>query len=244
MPYLLLEHNQKDGNDFQHVGSIDSDWIVDVEDASDERYQTIVELLAERGYSQDPVTRHRFSKEFLLANSVQPLTLSVDLLTKSPRETRSSARRHRRIQPDLEARRLETAEFALSHFGDVTLQGYLLGGGFISVEVQMVDIVGSIATKGYALGRRYSEKDAYDLYALIANYGGGPIDVANSLRPFLEDHILKASLQKIRSWWNSLNGAGPIAVANFFNNEEGEARSRRIRDAFETVNRLLNELQL
>ena len=124
------------------------------------------------------------------------------------------------------------------------LIGELPGGGRIPLDIRMADVVGLVGTKGLALGRRYEEKDNYDLYAVIANYGLGPEEVANLVRPFVGESLLRSSLERIREWFKDINTAGPAAVAGFFSNELGEARQRRMRDAFETVDRFLWRLGL
>ena len=110
--------------------------------------------------------------------------------------------------------------------------------------VRMADVAGLVGTKGIALGRRYEEKDNYDLYAVIANYGDGPVELADLVRPFTAERLLRSSLEKIREWYRDVDAAGPAAVAGFFPDERGDARLRRIRDAFETVDRFPQELRL
>lgn len=106
----------------------------------------------------------------------------------------------------------------------------------------MADVVGLIGTKGTALGRRNEEKDSYDLYAVIANYGDGPVEVAELVRPFKDERLLRPSLEKIRLWFKDGDAAGPAAVMKFFEYEEGDARGMRKREAFEMVDRFLREL--
>jgi len=242
VPYLLLERHQGKDNPFRHVGSLDSDWVVNPDKVGSREYETIVRTLKRRGFHETPDIKYRLVKGVRVPNAAEPLEIAVDLLTAVPPSGKGSGRRHRKIQPDLPARVTPGAEVALAHFAILELEGELPTGGRVRLPVQVADVVGSIGTKGLALGRRFEEKDNYDVYALVANYGHGPVEVASAVKPFLGEPTLRSSLAKIREWFREVDDAGPVAVANFFQDEAGEARDRRIRSAFENVNRFLIEL--
>ena len=242
VPYLLLQRHQGKDNPFRHVGSLDSDWVVDPDKVGALEYETIVGALKKRGFQEAANMRYRLVKAVSVPNAAEPLEVAVDLLTAVPPRGEGSRRRHRKVQPDLPARVTSGAEVALAHFAILELEGELLTGGRVKLPVQVADVVGSIGTKGLALGRRFEEKDNYDIYALVANYGRGPVEVASTVKPFLGEPTLRSSLAKIREWFREVDAAGPVAVADFFLDEAGEARERRIRAAFESVNRFLIEL--
>jgi hypothetical protein len=244
VPYLLLQGHQGKDSVFRHVGSIDSDWVVDPDKVGSREYETIVGALKKRGFREDVNMRYRLVKDARVPDGPEPLEIAVDLLTAVPPRGRGSSRRHREIQPDLPARVTPGAEVALAHFATLELEGELLTGGRLELPVQVADVVGSIGTKGLALGRRFEEKDNYDIYALIANYGDGPAEVASAVKPFLGEPTLRSSLAKIREWFRGVDAAGPIAVADFFPNVAGGARDRLVRTAFENVDRFLIELGL
>ncbi len=243
VPFLLLREHQRPDNPFKHVGSMDSDWVIDPERVDAREYGTIVRSLKRRGFTEDPELRYRLVRRVSAAGAPE-VEVAVDLLTSPPPRGKGAARRHRTVQRDLAARVLEGAPLAFVHSTTMNLAGKLPSGGRLEVPIRTADVVGSIGTKGLALGRRYSEKDAYDLYALIANYGGGPVEVASLVKPFLREGLLVRGLDKVREWFGSPDAAGPAAVADFFVEEAGAARERRIRDAFEVVDRLLHELDI
>ncbi len=242
VPYLLLRQHQSEINPFRHVGSIDSDWVIDPGKVDSREYETIAGALKKRGFVEDPQIQFRLVKQTDVPGMDVPLAVAVDFLTRTPTKGLGAGKRHREVQRDLRARTFEAADLALAHSSRVMVEGDLLGGGWLKLEIRMADVVGSIGTKGFALGRRYEEKDNYDLYAVIGNYGRGPIEVAGIVYPFLGEPLLSEALRKVREWFKTLNGAGPVAVANFYVNEAGAARERRIRDAFEVVNRFVSEL--
>ncbi len=70
------------------------------------------------------------------------------------------------------------------HSFEHEIMGILPDNGETSIKMKIADIVGCITTKGIALGERYKEKDAYDIYSVVANYKDGPRDVAKEIVPF------------------------------------------------------------
>ncbi len=243
-PYLLLKRHQAADNPFRHVGSIDSDWVVNPETVESEKYDTIVQALTKRGFHQTPNILYRFAKSVPVEGLPTPFEISVDLLTVKPPKGKGSAHRHRQVQADLRALATPAAELALAHAEPIDLEGTLLGGGKLTVTVRVGDAVGSIGTKGLALGGRYVEKDSYDIYAVVANYGTGPAAVASLAKPYLGEPLLRKSLDTVRNWFRAIDAAGPVAVGNFYDFETGNVRERRVRDAFETVDRFLTDLGL
>jgi len=242
VPYLLLQQHQSRDNPFRHVGSLDSDWVIDPGKIDENEYETIVKTLRRRGFVKSKEIKFRLTKGFPVPGKSTVLEVAVDLLTRAPPTRPDTQKRHRRVQPDLEARAADWADVALSHSCDMTLTGELPSRGRVPLEIRMADAVGLVGTKGLALGRRFEEKDNYDLYAVIANYGEGPVEVASLMKPFAREPSLLPSLEKIRSWYADINAAGPASVGDFFDREAGDARLRRIRDAFEVLDRFLREL--
>jgi hypothetical protein len=91
-----------------------------------------------------------------------------------------------------------------------------------------------LALKGIAIGDRYVEKDAYDIYALCAHYRGGPAAVTEVLEPFLGEEAVARGLQAICGRFRAVDAEGPTWVARFVGGDpETETRIRR--DAFMTV---------
>lgn len=244
VPYLLLQQHKRPDNPFRHVGSVDSDWLIDPDCVDPQEYDTIVGSLKRRGFAEDPAVRYRLTKSVSAEGVPEPFEVAVDLLTTALPKGKGSARRHRTIQRGVEARTIEAGALALDHFTVMPLEGKLLSGGQLELTIRMADVTGSLGTKGLALGRRFDEKDSYDVYALIANYGAGPVEVAGLVRPFLGEPLLEQALAEIGSRFESVDAAGPVAVADFFANEAGTARERRSRDAFEVVGRFLRELRV
>src|SRR3970282_560986 len=88
-------------------------------------------------------------------------------------------------------------------------------GGQTRVRMKVADMVGSLALKGIAIGERYAEKDAYDIYALCAHCRGAPAAVAELLRPFRDEEPVRRGLAAIAEKFRDRDAEGPTWTAVF-----------------------------
>jgi len=251
-PYLILEQfgergafqgDTFQGDAFQtvfaHVGSIDIDFVVDPAIVDADRYATIVELLLSRGY--EPVKDSLFQFQKIIASPVngRPHLIRVDFLTPRPLTGEGRSHRHREIQHDLQARTLEGADVALRHWFWYEFDAQLPDGAQTRVRVKVTDVVGNLALKGIAIGERYAEKDAYDIYALGAHYRGGPAAVAAALQQFREEELVRHGLAAIAEKFRDKGAEGPTWVAVFLSEGNAESDEKIRVDAFMTIQEVL-----
>ena len=102
--------------------------------------------------------------------------------------------------------------------------------------------MGSLVLKGFAIGDRYAEKDAYDIYTLAAYYQGGPAAVAVALRPFRHEAPIRRGLDAIAEKFRAQDAEGPTWVADFLSPGTAEDRERIRLDAFMRVREVLRLL--
>lgn len=251
-PFLILEEFGEEGAfqgiafqvGFVHVGSIDIDLVVDPDLVDQARYSTIVDLLLDRGYEPGPDPLYQLEKVIRSPRDGQDYLIRVDLLTPRPLPGQGRPHRHRQIQQDLRARTLKGAEVALTHWFWYELEAQLPDGAGARVRLKVADLVGSLALKGIAIGDRYMEKDAYDIYALCAHYRGGPGAVTEVLRPFLGEEAVRRGLQSICERFRAVDAEGPTWVARFLGGGDPERETRLQRDAFMTVGEVCRLLGL
>ena len=245
-PYFLLEQGRRAGDPFTHVGSIDIDLAVDPAGVSDVGYASMLELLAERGYRLAPDRRGMpipTSLERTVSSPVtkKPYTIRVDFLTHPAAP--GTARGQTEVQDGLFARKLKGCEAALTHRTTLSLRGVLPDGGELTVPIQLADVSAMLTMKGIVLGERYREKDAYDLYALIGHYGAGPRAVAEMVRPWMREPLVREALANIREAFGHREAHGPAWVASFLAPPAFAAeRERLITDAFMVVNEFTRRL--
>ncbi len=230
------------GGDFTHVGSIDIDFVVDPAIVDADQYATIVARLHDHGY--EPVQGSAFQFQKLLPAPVtgREHLIRVDFLTQRPPPGQGRARRHREIQRDLRARTLDGAEVALAHWFWYEFDARLPDGAQTRVRVKVTDIVGSLALKGLAIGERYAEKDAYDIWALCAHHRGGPAGVAEALRPWRDEEPVRRGLAQIADKFRARDAEGPTWVAVFVGSATTDEHERLRTDAHMVVTEVLRLL--
>ncbi len=244
-PYLILEQSGEQGTSgFVHVGSIDIDFLVDPGLVNAEAYATIVELLLDRGYKASGDSLFQFEKTIRSQRDGQDYLIRVDFMTPRPLPGKGRAHRHRQVQPDLQARVLEGAEVGLTHWFWYEFEAILPDGAQTRVRLKVADIVGALALKGSAIGDRYVEKDAYDIYALCAHYSGGPKAVAAALKPYLGEEPVRGGLRLIAQKFRALDAEGPTWVASFIGGGDAGTEARIRQDAFMTVHEVCRLLGL
>ncbi|MCB4755740.1 MAG: hypothetical protein LHV69_01670 [Elusimicrobia bacterium] len=246
VPAFLLEQCHRVGDTFTHIGSIDIDLAINPGKISSAQYATIVELLTQGSYQPASDREGKpipFSFEKMISSPIDAklYKIRVDFLTHE-RDLRPGKHRHSPVQEDLLARKARGCEAAFQHKTEFELRGVLHGGGQISMPIRMADVVGCITMKGIVLGERFKEKDAYDTYALAAHYGDGPKSVADRLKPYTNEPLLKEALNNIQQAFSSRDAHGPIWVADFLGPASAAERDRMVTHAFMVVNEMIRLL--
>jgi len=221
---------------FRHIGSVDIDIAVNPKKITGDKYKTIVRLLQERGYRPDDEIKYRLNRII----SGLPAPIGIDFLTTQPALGKGRSRRHRKVQENLPARATAHLEMAFQWNESLRLEAELPEGcGRNSTMLQLASLPAMVGLKGLALGERYKEKDAYDLYALARYYDSGIQEVINLLKPHVQDIGLKKGLENVREKFKSDKDAGPAWVANFFSAASADEKAHIIQDAFQTIDKVL-----
>lgn len=245
VPYFLLERYRRPDDAFEHVGSIDIDLAVDPSRVAPDAYATMAGLLTQHGYRGLPGGSTRAlpaSFERVVASPVthKPYTIRVDFLTGTQV---AGPGRAATVQDSLLARKLKGCDVAFTHQTPLQLHGPLPQGGELSVTVRMADLVACLTMKSIVLGERFREKDAYDLCMILAHYQRGPQDVAEALRPSLQEPLVAEALRALRAAFATRRAHGPAWAAQFQVSPLFAADyERRVTEAFLTVEELFRQL--
>lgn len=238
-PYLLLRQFQREGVDFRHVGSVDIDIAINPTIIDKTQYAGLDQLLRARGYKPHPVVEYSYSKQVVDQDGIER-EIIIDFLAPVEGGT-SASHRNQRVQTDFLARKAKGADLAFDHRIALNHSGVLPNKAEAATTFYIADIVAIMAMKGYVLGQRLKEKDAYDIYSLAMYYKQGVESVAQELKPYKDQPLMQESIENIRTHFASPNAVGPIAVADFFQ-ESGEQREQRAQQAYLQLQRLLSLL--
>ncbi len=225
-PYFLLKLFQKPENPFKHVGSIDIDLGIDFSKIDPAQYETIVKLLLKRGYQQ------RLDKlgciiPFAFQRQYKGLPIQIDFLTGEYGGT-GKKHRHQKVQDDLLARKARGIDLLPHHHISFDLSGMLPDGGENSCKIKVADIVSILSMKGITISERYKEKDAYDIYSMIAHYKEGVSSSLNEVKDHLKNGLVREGMNGIVEKFKVENSVGSVWAATFMEpNDSAVAKIRR-----------------
>lgn len=238
VPYLLLQKYQPKDSAFVHVGSKDIDIAVNPHVIDEPKYARIIDLLEQRGYTQRAGTTFSFIKH--VQTSIGEDQIQIDFLGPEYGGT-AKTKRHQRIQDDFLLRKARGADVMFEHSIPIELVGKLPNGAESKVQMYIANIVGILTMKGHVIGSRYQEKDAYDIFSLILHYKDGPLSVAEEIKPYASNTLVKEALDSIHDKFRSRDAEGPSWVADF-EGAEGEQREQIKTQVYLEVKRFLDAI--
>jgi len=222
-----------------YPGTLDIDVALYFRNIPEATYQTILNAFTSRGYRRISDQPFRFIRTVDLADG-RRVDVGVDLLAGEYGGT-GPGHRTQRIQ-DVRARKARGCDLVFSNHEEIEIEAILPDGGVDRVTFRIAGLVPWLVMKGMALDERIKQKDAYDIYYAARYYRGGIESLAEAFRPHLAERLVMEGLGKIRSKFLTIEDVGPRWVADFLEISDQEERNIRIRDAYETVSRLLDIL--
>jgi hypothetical protein len=238
VPWLLL-----DNVEMPHVGTIDIDLGLDAAALQNGEYVHLVEALRTKGYGQSALKKFQLVRT-MKATDGNPIQVNIDFLM--PREVQIEKNKPP-ILDDFAVQRADGADLALRFNQLVAVRAAMPEGGMNTVEIAVCSIPALLAMKGFALQKRYKQKDAYDIYYCIRNYPGGIDELATDCRPILELPSGAEGYCYIAAKFDSPDGFGATCVKNFVAESDtlgGRTPDQWQQDAFGQVDAWLRALSL
>ncbi|MBI4412457.1 MAG: hypothetical protein HY541_08240 [Deltaproteobacteria bacterium] len=232
---------QKDDDPFRHIGSIDIDLVIDFLKISKEQYAGIVELMETRGYKP---RKDRMGRDipFSFERTIQELKIAVDFLAGEYGGTHKT-HRHQRVQSDLLARKARGADLLPEHHLLLQLNGRLPGGENQKSKVRMGDVVSILAMKGITISERYKEKDAYDIYALVAHYKEGALSCFEEIAHVCGKGLVREGMKSICEKFSTESSVGPVWAARFMEPDNPVAARMKQTEIFQKVSPFVEKIR-
>lgn len=212
VPPLLIGQDDLPAAADPHVGTMDLDVGLALNLLSDGRYRTLTERLRRAGFEPDTgghgtPTRQRWKIE-------RPEKVTVDFLVP-PSRPHDRGGRLRNIEPDFAAVIVPGLHLAFQDRKQVTLSGRTILGEQATRAVWICGPGAYVVLKSLAFRSRGENKDAYDLYYVVRNYGQSIDDVASPLKSLLHDPSAKKALRILAEDFREHDGIGPRRAAEF-----------------------------
>jgi hypothetical protein len=235
VPSLLVEQENLPENVTPHVGTMDLDLGLAFALVGEQRYQEVAERLRKASFSPDKneegqPTRQRWR--------ISDPPVTVDFLIEPEKSAEAQAGRLFPLTKDWAAIIAPGLHLAFKNNRKVTLSGKTIVGETAERVVRVCGAGAFVVLKGLAFHIRGENKDAYDLFYLLRNYGRGVSDVVAELRPLLPDESAARALEYLRADFKDSESIGPRRVAEFL---YGRTDANTQADAVGFVRQLLAE---
>jgi hypothetical protein len=212
VPSLIIDQDALAAHVTPHAGTMDLDVGLQIALLNEGRYRRLTERLRDAGFAMDKNEAGNPTRQRWVITSGGKVT--VDFLIQPSRAGDKGGKLHD-IEPDFAAIIAPGLPSAFRDRQAVTLKGTTLFGERATRDIWVAGAGAYVVLKALAFDSRGENKDAYDLYYVVRNFGGGPPDVAAKLRPLLDDPEAQHALSVLRRDFADLDAVGPMRVAAF-----------------------------
>lgn len=238
VPSLLIDQDNLLEGVEPHVGTMDLDVGLTLVLLDGGRYRTLTGRLRRSGFSHDVNEEGNPTRQRWKIEREEKITVDF-LIQPSLHDDRGGGLRN--IESDFAAVIVPGLHLAFLDRARICLSGDTIMGEQATREVWVCGPGAFIVLKALAFDSRGENKDAYDLYYLVRNYGAGVEDVAKHLRPLLNDPWAQEALKVLRRDFFENDYIGPRRVAEFI---KGEPNENIQADVVGFVRRLLDTVRL
>ena len=212
VPTLLIDPRRSDENREAHVGTRDLDVGLALALLDAGRYRTLSERLREAGFEPDRNPDFRRTRQRWVVTGYGTVTLDFLIAPSSDTDVGGTLRD---IERDFAAIITPGLALAFQDRERVRLEGRTIRGENATRDVWVCGPGAFVVLKALAFRGRGENKDAYDLYYVVRNYGAGLEDVAARLRLVTDDAHAQHALAVLREDFLDPDGVGPRRVAEF-----------------------------
>lgn len=218
VPSLLIPDESLPVGEDVHIGTIDLDLGLSLAILDRKRYEDLTQRLHRSGFEPDENEEGKITFQRWKVSTSSGLKVTVDFLIPPSLATdKGGDLRH--IEKDFAAVITPGLRLAFQDKKKVFLKGDTLKGEKADREIWVCGPGAFIVLKALAFHQRGENKDAYDLYFVIRNYGSGIDEVCECLRPLLKEAETKKALKILSRDFVDPDGLGPSRVAQFQYND-------------------------
>jgi hypothetical protein len=236
VPSLIVDQTALPDHVDAHVGTMDLDVGLQLALLDEGRYRRLTQRLRDAGFTMDTNDEGSPTRQRWAITSSDRVT--VDFLIPPSREG-DRAGRLRDIEPDFAAIIAPGLRCAFRDRQRVTVEGRTLLGEKAQRDVWVCGAGAYVVLKALAFDSRGENKDAYDLFYILRNYGAGVQDVVARLKPLLDDHEAHKALDVLRRDFTDPESVGPMRVAEFITGGPDEALQADVVGFMATLLRLM-----
>lgn len=212
VPNLIIPQNPLPEGVEAHVGTLDLDIGLSIGVFDRSRYQEIVERLRGAGFVPDVNEKQNPTfQRWKLNNSID---VTVDFLI--PQTTKGEVGGYlKHLDTDFGAVITPGLELAFQDRTKITISGKTPFGEKAKRDVWVCDPGAYIILKALAFDSRGENKDAYDLFYVIRNFGSGHEEVTKHILPLMISEYAERAIQILERDFSNPESIGAVRVARF-----------------------------
>ncbi len=209
VPSLLVEQSDLPEGLQPHVGTMDLDIGLKLALLDGGRYRMLSERLRDAGFTQDETEGGRPTGQRWRITG--PASVTVDFLIQPSRETDQGGKL-RNIEEDFAAVIVPGLELAFRDRRQVSIAGRTPFGEKARRDVWTCGPGAFVVLKALAFRSRGENKDAYDLFYVVRNFGKGVGDVIECIRPLLDHAEARRAVEILREDFSDHDAVGAAHI--------------------------------
>lgn len=219
VPSILIDQENLPNGVDSHVGTMDLDLGLTLAIFDEKKYQAITKRLRSAQFSPDVNEQGNLTRQRWKIENVGKVT--IDFLVP-PTSAEDQGGQIKDIEKDFAAVITPGLELAFKDKIKVTLDGNTIFGEKAKRDVYSCGPGAFVVLKALAFRKRGENKDAYDLYYHIRNFGSGVDDVAEALKPLLNEKETKKAIKILKEDFTGNDSVGAVRVARFITGSTDE----------------------
>lgn len=221
-PLLISEEGLEAGID-PHPGTMDVDAALSLALLDESRYSALSERLRQAGFSPGRTEEGNVTRQTWVVRTEGDYEMKLEFLIAPPSDEAKPGTLQD-LEGDFAAWIMPGMQLSFADRERITLSGRTLRGEEVDEAHVWVAGPGAfVVLKALAFGERGFNKDAYDLYYVIRNFGEGIHDVAERLSALLDSPAAIDALEILRSRFQTIDSLGPMRAAAFLGREDDDA---------------------
>jgi hypothetical protein len=212
VPSLLIDDDSLPIGADKHVGTMDLDIGLNLAIFEDSRYQAITDRLRNAGFVQDINKQGNQTRQRWKIEASEKVAVDFLIPPGTPEDIGGTIKD---IEKDFAALITPGLRIAFIDRRKILLTGKTLFGGKASRNIWVCGPGAFVVLKALAFRSRGENKDAYDLYYFIRNFGAGIGDIATALKPLINEAEVKQTLNILEYDFAVHDSIGPVQVAQF-----------------------------
>jgi len=239
VPSLLIAQDALPAGAEPHVGTMDLDIGLTLAVLDEGRYRTLTQRLRRAGFTADVNEQGNPTRQRWKIENDEKVT--VDFLIQPSLPGDVGGKLHD-IEQDFAAVIVPGLHLAFKDRTKVTLSGRTIKGERATRDIWVCGAGAYVVLKALAFKLRGENKDAYDLFYVLRNYGESVTDIVERLAPLKEEPVATEAVEILRSDFTLHDSLGPIRVAEFLTGRSDDSIQADVAGFVETFLRNLRLL--